>query len=136
MFNKFTARWVHDWWQFIVDEAVACGIKLIGFNHDGDSRCRKCDFQLNLHPPCARMHILDSNGEPHPCMYLSIGEINGVSILGGQDSFHGQMRVRRHLLDLKRKMALGRLALARTTRPATGVILFGVYFYFQSQYGA
>ena len=46
-------------------------------------------------------------------MYLSIGEINGVSLLGGQDFFHVQMRVRRHLLDLKRKMALGRLGLVR-----------------------
>ena len=57
--NKFTARWVLDWWEFIVDKAVVCGINLIGFNHDGDSRCRKCDFQVNLHSHCHRMHILD-----------------------------------------------------------------------------
>jgi len=46
-------------------------------------------------------------------MYLSIGELHGVHLLGGQDFFHVQMRVRRHLLDFKRKLALGRLGLAR-----------------------
>jgi hypothetical protein len=111
--NKFTARWVYEWWEYIVQEAVLCEISLIGFNHDGDSRCRKGDSQLNLHSVCNRMHILGSDGQPHPFMYLSIGELHGVHLLGGQDFFHVQMRVRRHLLDFKRKLALGRLGLAR-----------------------
>ena len=111
--NKFDSSWVREWWGLIVHEAIICGVQLVSFNHDGDSRCRKGDYYLNLHHDCVRIHILNSDGDPHPFMYLSIGEIHGVPLLGGQDYFHVGMRLRRHLLDLKRRMALSRLGLAR-----------------------
>ena len=46
-------------------------------------------------------------------MYLSVGQIGGKFLLAGEDYFHVQMRVRRQLLDLKRRLALGRAGLAR-----------------------
>ena len=85
--NKFTARWVYEWWEYIVQEAVLCEISLIGFNHDGDSRCRKGDFQLNLHSVCNRMHILGSDGQPHPFMYLSIGELHAWRAFAWRSGF-------------------------------------------------
>lgn len=42
--NKFDARWVWQWWEFIMAEAQENGVNIIGFNFDGDSRLRKCDF--------------------------------------------------------------------------------------------
>ena len=111
--NKFTARWVDDWWHFIVSELEAEGIPQVGFNHDGDSRCRKADYQLLLHSACNRTFVRRPDGSAHPYMYLSIGEMNGVRLLAGEDYFHVQMRVRRQLLDWKRQLALGRLGLAR-----------------------
>ena len=47
--NKFDSRWVWQWWEFIMAEAQENGVNVIGFNSDGDSRLRKCDFQLLLH---------------------------------------------------------------------------------------
>ena len=70
------------------------------------------------------MYILGSYGQPRPFMYLSIGELHGVHLLGGQDFFHVQMRVRRHLLDFKRKLALGRLGLARADHLSNCLFLY------------
>lgn len=64
-------------------EAQENGVNVIGFNSDGDSRLRKCDFQLLLHSSCERLHILDANGKVHPFMYLSVGSIHGKHVLTG-----------------------------------------------------
>ena len=111
--NKFDSRWVWQWWEFIMAEALDNGVNIIGFNSDGDSRLRKCDFQLLLHSQCGRLHILDANGKPHPFMYLSVGSIQGKYVVAGQDYFHVMMRLRRQLLDNKHKLALGHFGLAR-----------------------
>jgi hypothetical protein len=44
--NKFDARWVTDWWQFIANEADRCGVELVGFVSDGDARLRRADAEL------------------------------------------------------------------------------------------
>ena len=111
--NKFTAEWVYDWWEFIVAEFKLEDIPLLGFNHDGDSRCRKADHQVLKHGACDRIFVRRLDGSVHPYMYLSIGKIHDSWVLAGEDYFHVQMRVRRQLLDLKRRMALGRNGLAR-----------------------
>ena len=114
--NRFNARWVWEWWEYIMQECIDLCINLIGFNSDGDSRLRKTDAQLLLHSLCARMHILTSDGVPHPFMYLSVGSIKGKYCLAGQDYFHVMMRLRRLLLDHKHKLALGRMGLARASQ--------------------
>jgi hypothetical protein len=111
--NRFTAEWVYGWWEFIVAELETEGIPHFGFNHDGDSRCRKVDCQVLLHSDCDRLHVRREDGSIHPFMYLSVGQIGGKFLLAGEDYFHVQMRVRRQLLDLKRRLALGRAGLAR-----------------------
>ena len=107
--NKFTSRWVYEWWEYIAQVSVECGIELYGFNHDGDSRCRKGDFQILLHSPCNRMHILKADGEPHEFMYLSIGELDGLQLISGQDFFHVQMR------SLGRRMSVTTCCIAFST---------------------
>jgi len=102
--NRFDSQFVWDWWVFIVQEALACGINLVGFLSDGDSRLRRTDYQLMYHMRDPNRITID-----HPLMYLSIGHICGVPLFGMQDYFHVLMRVRRQLLDPNRPMALGRL---------------------------
>jgi len=111
--NRFNSRWVWEWWEFIMAEAVENAIELMGFNSDGDSRLRKADMQLLLHSMCERLHILAADGQPRPFMYLSVGQLGGKHCLAGQDYFHVMMRIRRQLLDANHRLALGRLGLAR-----------------------
>ena len=106
--NKFDSTWVRDWWEYTTRECEQCEIPLIGFNSDGDSRLRKNDFEVLFHADTERLHVKTAEGTPHPFMYLSVGKIHNTFLLGGQDYFHVQMRVRRHLLDLKRNLAVGR----------------------------
>ena len=113
--NKFDSTWVRDWWEYTTKECEQCEIPLIGFNSDGDSRLRKNDYEVLFHADTERLHVKAAEGTPHPFMYLSVGKIHNTFLLGGQDYFHVQMRVRRHLLDLKRKLALGPWGLARAS---------------------
>lgn len=94
--NRFKASNVWNDWMWLFEQGAKRGLKAIGSVADGDSRLRKCQYELNVHntmkAPTTTLN--------HPLMFMHITMLFDKPMLGFQDWLHcAAFRGRRLLCD-------------------------------------